>query len=143
MRHRVAAFRGARREGEEIAMVRNLVVIVTALLGTGAALGSANAVSESAAEARLAVANEMLACSAYSDALPQLKSAAEAGSIDAQELLGWLYYAGESVDGGVSRDLAEARRWLRPAAESGRARAQDLYTALEIEGESATRVATR
>ena len=123
-------------------MVRN-IVIVTAVLCAGAAFGSANAVADSAADARVAAANETLACRAYSDALPQLKAAAEAGSIDVQELLGWLYYAGESVDGGVSRDLAQARRWLRLAAESGRARAQELYTALEIEDESATRVATR
>jgi TPR repeat protein len=123
-------------------MVRNATLFATAVF-CAAAVASAGAAAQAAADARWAVATETLACSSYSDALPQLRSAAEAGSVEAQELLGWLYYEGARVEGGVQRDLAEARRWLRLAAEEGRARAQALYTALEMEGESATRFAVR
>ncbi|MCU0804587.1 MAG: SEL1-like repeat protein [Burkholderiales bacterium] len=124
-------------------MARCFDIVTAALLCAGAALASPGAVAQTAADTRLAVANETLACSAYADALPQLKAAAEAGSAEAQELLGWLYYEGTRVDGGVPRDLAEARRWLRLAAESGRARAQEVYTALELDAQPATRFATR
>jgi TPR repeat protein len=124
-------------------MVRIPVRISAAALGVCIALASASGVADSVADARLAVAHETLACSAYSDALPQLVAAADAGSVEAQEVLGWLYYAGETVDGGVAGNPAEARRWLRLAAESGRARSQELYTALEAEEEPGTRVANR
>ena len=116
---------------------------LAAALSCAAAFASAGVAAQSSAEARWAVATETLACSSYADALPLLRSAAEAGSVEAQELLGWLYYEGARVEGGVQRDPAEARRWLRLAAEDGRARAQALYTALEMEGESGTRVAGR
>ena len=50
-------------------------------------------------------------------ALPQLTSAARAGQARAATLLGWLYEDGR----GTERNIEEARRWYRLAAEQGEA----------------------
>lgn len=52
-------------------------------------------------------------------ALPMLRSAATAGHARAATLLGWLYEVGS----GTERNLGEATRWYRLAAERGDARA--------------------
>lgn len=115
-------------------MNRSRIVKAVSVLVIGAALATASrtVAAGPTAESHLASAYEVLACSAYADALPQLLRAAEAGSADTQELVGWLYLAGDAVDGGVPRDESQALRWLRHAAEAGRAEAQQLLVALEL-----------
>jgi TPR repeat protein len=81
---------------------------------------------------RLETAHAFLACSSYADALPQLLRAAEAGSAEAQALVGQLYLAGHSVDGGVPGDEARGIGWMRQAAEAGHPDAQRYVTALEL-----------
>jgi hypothetical protein len=52
--------------------------------------------------------------------------AAEAGSPDAQAMLGWMHEAGR----GVPKDLGEAVRWYRLAAAQGNAVARDRLKGL-------------
>lgn len=128
-------------------MNRSWIVKAASVLVIGAALttGSRTVAAEPTAESHLAIAYEVLACSAYADAMPQLLRAAEAGSAEAQEIVGWLYLAGDAVDGGVPRDESQALRWLRHAAETGRAEAQQLLVALELgaQGTGAPVLSTR
>lgn len=56
----------------------------------------------------------------YSQAVYTLRKAAEQGNVDAQLVLGSMYYSGE----GVTRDYSKAVYWLRKAAEQGNADAQ-------------------
>ena len=53
--------------------------------------------------------------------------AAEAGSPDAQAMLGWMYEVGR----GVPKDLGEAVRWFRLAAAQGNTVARDHLKYLE------------
>jgi TPR repeat protein len=141
-RRRVTAncFHGVRHQAgpdlttEMIAMNRSRFVNAASALVIGAAFATATGIvsAEPTAESRLAIAYETLACSSYADAMPRLLHAAEAGSAEAQEMVGWLYFAGDAVDGGVPRDESQAMRWLRHAAEAGRADAQQLLIALEL-----------
>jgi TPR repeat protein len=116
-------------------MNRSRIFTAVLALASGAVLATASrtVAAEPTAEALLARAYETLACSAYADAMPQLLRAAEAGSAEAQEIVGWLYLAGETVDGGIARDESQALRWLRHAAEAGRPDAQQRLVALELE----------
>lgn len=104
----------------------------TLVVAAGFACVAGSASAESEAERRLAIAYETLACGSYADAMPQLVRAADAGSVEAQELVGSLYLAGYVIDGGAPGGEARAIGWLRQAAEAGRADAQRLVTTLEL-----------
>jgi TPR repeat protein len=124
-------------------MIRISLRNAAVTLFAAAAITSSPVMADSSAEALLAAAHESLACGSYADASPRLIAAANAGSLEAHELLGWLYYEGERIDGGLARDAARAARWLQAPAEAGRPEAQHLLTALELEGDTAARVAQR
>lgn len=67
----------------------------------------------------------------YATASPACKKAAEQGSLDAQFLLGGMYYYGQ----GLKRDYAEAAAWFRKAAEQGNAVAQYYLGHIYSEGQ--------
>ena len=56
----------------------------------------------------------------YATALREFRSLAEQGEVNAQSILGLMYYYGQ----GVTQDFAEAVKWYRKAAEQGFAKAQ-------------------
>jgi TPR repeat protein len=112
--------------------VRMLRTVSTALSAAALTILPASAGASPEAARQLQVAYETLACSSYADALPQMVRAADAGSAEAQALIGWLYLAGGSIDGGVPRDEARGIRWMRQAAEAGQPDAQRYVTALEL-----------
>tara|TARA_B100001013_G_C24576977_1_gene428991 strand:- start:53 stop:562 length:510 start_codon:yes stop_codon:yes gene_type:complete len=71
-------------------------------------------------------------CQQKSDFETQLNKA-EAGDVEAQTSLGWMYAKGE----GVAEDYAEAFKWFRKAADQGYAEAQyilglNYYTGLGV-----------
>lgn len=51
--------------------------------------------------------------------LPQIKRAAEEGDPDAQYALGYMYYYGR----GVTQDMAQAKQWIKKAANQGQQQA--------------------
>lgn len=51
----------------------------------------------------------------YQEALHKYRALAESGSVTAQIFIGWMYEVGRGVD----RNLEEARRWYRRAADAG------------------------
>jgi len=63
-------------------------------------------------------------------ALPILKSAADVGHSRAAALLGWLYEEGR----GIEKDISEAKRWYRIAAEHGEADAMSSLGRLTLKG---------
>lgn len=67
----------------------------------------------------------------YATASPACKKAAEQGSLDAQFLLGGMYYYGQ----GLKRDYAETTAWFRKAAEQGNAVAQYYLGHIYSEGQ--------
>ena len=66
----------------------------------------------------------------YSNALPYIRKAAEAGHSNAQFRLGCMY----DIAQGVTKDYAEAARWYRKAADQGHATAQNNLGSLYRRG---------
>ena len=66
----------------------------------------------------------------YDDAFPKVALLAKYGDPKAQNLLGWLYENGF----GTARDVAEAARWYRKAADQGLPLAQNNLGILYREG---------
>lgn len=68
----------------------------------------------------------------YARALKEVAPLARAGHVDAQHLLGLMYYMGR----GVARDYKQAMLWHRKAAEQGKADAQYVVGAMYYTGNS-------
>ena len=68
----------------------------------------------------------------YARALKEVAPLARAGHVDAQHLLGLMYYMGR----GVARDYKQAMLWHRKAAEQGKADAQYVVGAMYYTGTS-------
>lgn len=66
----------------------------------------------------------------YTRALKEVAPLARAGHVDAQHLLGLMYYMGR----GVARDYKQAMLWHRKAAEQGKADAQYVVGAMYYTG---------
>ncbi|NHZ95418.1 tetratricopeptide repeat protein [Massilia sp. CCM 8734] len=66
----------------------------------------------------------------YAHALKEVAPLARAGHVDAQHLLGLMYYMGR----GVARDYKQAMLWHRKAAEQGKADAQYVVGAMYYTG---------
>jgi len=66
------------------------------------------------------VASALLDDGKYEEAFERYRKLADAGSITAQLLVGWMYHAGQ----GVKQNLDEARRWYKKAADSNSAEGQ-------------------
>lgn len=72
----------------------------------------------------LAEARHYLGAKDYTQALPILQKAADAGNAEAMNALGWLYETGR----GVTQDYAEAREWFQKAADAGNAEAKQALS---------------
>jgi TPR repeat protein len=62
------------------------------------------------------------------EAVKWYRMAAEQGNVDAQFVLGYLYYSGE----GVEADTDEAIKWYRKAADQGNKAALNSLKRLEV-----------
>src|SRR5579864_9383721 len=71
---------------------------------------------------------------AFADSLKSLRERADQGDAQAQNDLGFMYYAGQ----GVAQDYAEAFRWFRKAAEQGDAIGQHNLGKMYREGQGVT-----
>jgi TPR repeat protein len=79
----------------------------------------------------MARADQLFASGRYSQALPLYRQVAEAGSPQAMNQIGSLYYAGR----GVARDYAQAADWFRKAADAGDPDAMDKLGARYCDGQ--------
>jgi len=66
------------------------------------------------------LANRLFSRGKYEEALEKYRVMANAGSIEAQMRVGWMYHLGY----GIGRNLDEARRWYEKAAERNSPEAQ-------------------